>query len=200
MYYWRNLTEDEKIRVLEERRKRKLPWHSPPHLAFSGTVTFIITGTCFEHAPVIGKTPSRMAECERELLETCEKLGARIFAWCILPNHYHILVRTDNIKSLRKELGLFHGRTSRRWNLEDGRTGRKVWFNFFDRDIRSNRHFWASVNYIHHNPVKHGYVKKWHDWEFSSAKSYLDDIGLERAAFIWNEYPVLDYGKGWDDF
>lgn len=198
MYNWRTLTTEEKNKTLAERRGRKLPWHSPSHLEFEGFVTFIITAACYEHAHIIGENPNRMAECESGILEICENLEAKIYAWCILPNHYHILVRTDNIKQLRSELGKFHGRNSRKWNQEDNQQGRKIWFNFFDREMKSARHFWASLNYIHHNPIKHGYSEKWQDWIYSSANNYLDNFGKEKASFIWNEYPILDYGKDWD--
>jgi putative transposase len=198
MYYWRKLTDAEKTQVLNERKGHKLPWHSPPHLEFSGSVTFIITAACYEHVHLIGKNPQRIAECEAEILNIGKNLNAKIFAWCILPNHYHLLVRTDNIKQLRMELGKFHGRTARFWNQADKAPGRKVWFNFFDREMKSARHFWASLNYIHHNPVHHGYTDKWQDWIFSSAKVYLENFGREKASFIWKEYPILDYGKNWD--
>ena len=114
----------------------------------------------------------------------------------ILGNH--LLVRTDNIKQLRKEIGNLHGRTARFWNSADNAQGRQVWFNFFDRDMKSNGHFWASLNYIHHNPVHHGYTHKWQDWIFSSANNYLEKVGHERAAHIWRTFPILDYGKDWD--
>ncbi len=68
-----------------------------------------------------------------------------------------------------------------------------------DRAMRSDRHKWATLNYVHHNPVKHDYVEKWTDWPWSSADQYLDDIGKEAAAKVWKEYPILDCGKGWDD-
>ncbi len=63
----------------------------------------------------------------------------------------------------------------------------------------SERHLWASINYVHHNPVKHGYVTRWQDWPWSSAISFLADVGTERAKEIWREYPVKDYGKNWDE-
>ncbi|MGV3662973.1 MAG: hypothetical protein ACO1TE_22505 [Prosthecobacter sp.] len=55
------------------------------------------------------------------------------------------------------------------------------------------------MNYIHHNPVKHGYVQKWHEWPFGSAIQFLEKTGQEEAARIWKAYPVRDYGAGWDD-
>jgi putative transposase len=64
--------------------------------------------------------------------------------------------------------------------------------------MKSERHFWATLNYVHHNPVKHRYVKRWVDWPWSSAARYLEEVGREEAERIWSEYPVLDYGKQWD--
>jgi len=184
MYDWRKMSDEERAEALMIRKGRNLPWHSPPHLDYVGFVTFIITAACYEHTPVIGKSAERMAECEKDILEVCQNLAAQVFAWCILPNHYHILVRTDEIDALRKEIGSFHGRSARFWNKEDNAPGRKVWFNCFDREMKSSRHFWASVNYISHNAVKHGYVQKWQDWAFSSAHNYLEQL--------------LHYGKDWD--
>jgi len=57
----------------------------------------------------------------------------------------------------------------------------------------------ATMNYIHHNPVHHGYVSDWCDWPYSSAGRFLDEVGRSRAAELWRQYPVLDYGAGWDD-
>jgi putative transposase len=49
-------------------------------------------------------------------------------------------------------------------------------------------------------PVKHGYLKRWQDWPFSGAAAFLEGVGRERAAAVWRDYPILDFGKGWDDF
>lgn len=66
--------------------------------------------------------------------------------------------------------------------------------------MKSNRHFYASLNYVLHNPVHHGYCQQWQDWQWSNAKEYLKQIGREKAAEIWHEYPISNYGKKWDVF
>lgn len=198
MYNWRKFTEAQRKEALALRRGRKLPWHSPPHLDFEGTHQYLISATCYEHAFVIGKNPERMTECESEILKIFRETCLEVYAWCVLPNHYHALVKTDRIKELRGELGQFHGRSSFKWNGEDSKRGRKVWHNCFERAMKSERHFWASLNYVHNNPVHHGYVEHWQDWPWSSARDYLKQVGRERAKRIWQKYPVLDYGKKWD--
>jgi putative transposase len=198
MYNWRKVTEQERQHLLRVRRARKLPKHSLPHFDFDGSHCYLISAACYEHAPFIGRNPQRMTECECETLEIYGNFCLSLYAWCILPNHYHALVKTDQIKALRQALGQFHGQTSYRWNLEDNCRGRKVWYNCFERRIKSERHFWATLNYVHHNPVQHGYVARWQDWPWSSAREFLKRKGRERAIEIWEKYPVLDYGKKWD--
>lgn len=198
MYDYRQMTSEERERVMEYRRLRNLPLHSPPHWAMGFSGQYLVTAACFEHAPIIGESPERLTECEEQMLSACQQHASKIYTWCVLPNHYHVLVGSRRIKSLCRALGSFHGRSSFRWNGEDGQRGRKVWYRCFDREIRSERHFWATLNYIHHNPVHHGYVEKWQDWIWSSAAKFLESVGRERAAQIWKDYPILDYGKGWD--
>lgn len=139
-----------------------------------------------------------MTQCEADLLEICNKFSTAIYAWCILPNHYHVVVRTEQIEQLVKEIGLFHGRSSFQWNGEDNQRGRQVWYNCFERAIKSDRHFWATLNYVHNNPVHHGYVDRWQDWPWSSASRFLEEVGRDRVREIWKKYPILDYGKKWD--
>jgi putative transposase len=201
MYNWRKMSEEDRTEVLKVRMARKQPWHAPPHWKYEGLVRFIVTSACYEHQPIIGLHLERMYEFEHDLLATCNDFGATVYAWCVLPNHYHLLLQTDKIAEFQKDgLGKLHGRTSFRWNGEDQQRGRKIWYKSFERPMKSDRHFWASMNYIHNNPVHHGYVKKWQDWNFSSANNFLEKFGRVETTKLWNEYPILDYGKDWDSY
>ena len=140
-----------------------------------------------------------MQEFASQLLATFAENDAKAHAWCVLPNHYHVLAQSAELAVLLVALGRLNGRTSHQWNGEDDARGRKVWCGVVERTMRSDQHFWATLNYVHHNPVRHRYVEKWQDWPFSSAHDYLEATGAEQAALIWKKYPVLNYGDGWDD-
>ena len=198
MYEWRKMSAEEREEALALRRKKQVPWHSPPHQD-RGEGAYHLSATCYEHKPFIGVSPERMVECELRLLETVREKAQGLFAWCVLPNHYHLLVHTDDVLGLLAEIGEFHGRQSYQWNGEDNARGRSVWRNCVDRKIRSERHFWATTNYVHHNPVHHGYVQQWQDWPFGSARDFVERVGRDEAERIWRTYPILDYGKGWDE-
>lgn len=198
MYEWRKLGLAERKELLARRKARKQPWHSVPHGAgIEGS--YHLSAACYEHNPIIGHSPERMEEFERLLLESVSPDAAEIFAWCVLPNHYHLLIATDNSRDVLRAIGRFHGKQSFLWNGEDQKRGRKVWCGCVERAIRSERHFWATLNYIHHNPVRHGYVKRWQDWPYSSARNFLEQVGHKQVEIIWKQYPILDYGKGWDE-
>jgi putative transposase len=185
----------------EESLRRKLagrPPHSPPHYVDTHRL-LLVTATCYEHQPLIGRSETRMEWFAGELLAACATHGERLDAWVLLPNHYHLVVLTTAGGALLKELGKVHGRASFRWNGEDQTRGRKVWFNLLDRPITTDRYHRAAIQYVHHNPVKHGYAAKWSDWRWSSAMDYVAAIGREEAVRRWREIPLLNFGKGWDD-
>jgi putative transposase len=197
MYLWRKLNEKQREELLEFRRFNSRPWHSPQHCE-SQNGRYLFTAACYEHHPIIGLNPKRRADFSERLLKTLEGRCEEIHAWCVLPNHYHALALTRQLPELLADIGRLHGRTSFDWNGQDGRRGRKVWFNCAETAMKSDRLFWATLNYVHHNPVRHGYVKLWPDWPFSSGGAFLHRVGREQAAELWKEFPIRDYGKDWD--
>jgi putative transposase len=197
-YLWRQLTPKQRTDLLAWRKERGQPWHSPSHRPNFGRLRFLISAACYEHHHHIGRDPQRMEDFSRDLLAAIRTNGNQTLAWCILPNHYHALVETPDAKGLLHELGLLHGRTSYAWNGEEKARGQKVFFRTVERAMRSDRHYLATLNYVHHNPVRHGYVDLWTDWPWSSAAEYLAQTGVAEAKRIWKEYSIRDYGKDWD--
>jgi len=197
MYNWRNMTAEQQVEVLKHRHLYGYPAHSPPHFGSSEPHCYHLSAANYEHAVIAGTNPERLAEFATTLCATLSTSGT-LHAWCVLPNHYHALVETADLKQSVQSLGQMHGRTSRAWNREDNSRGRQCWHCCMDRQVRSEAHFFAVRNYIHHNPVKHGYAQKWEEWPFSSAKGFLDEVGREETMRIWERYPVLDMGEGWD--
>lgn len=198
MYRWRRLSDDERLVVGAERRQHARPPHSVPHVESDTTCYCMITAACFEHRHVIGKCPQRMSKFERDFVEVLNEHCNQIFAWTVLPNHYHCLVDAPGVDLLLKSLGKLHGRNSFFWNGEDDARGRQVWCNAAETAMKSEGHFYASLNYVLNNAVRHGYAQKWTDWPYCNAAEYLKTMGRDKALRIWNAYPLLDYGKDWD--
>jgi putative transposase len=199
-YVYRQLTPSEREEVLRQRKERGYPLHSPPH-PFREAGRYFITAAHFEHAPIMA-TPERRTEFESRLLQAMQEIEAELYGWVILSTHYHFSAGVATLDQISATLKRLHGATSREWNLADGETGkRRVWYKFRDRLIRNDAHFYQVLNYIHINPVKHGYVTDVYDWPWSSLHNYADSHEYGRAWLRekWKSYPPGDFGVGWDD-
>ncbi|HUV64492.1 MAG TPA: hypothetical protein VMW24_11385 [Sedimentisphaerales bacterium] len=160
----------------------------------------MISAACYEHRPIMG-VDTRRAEWERAVLDefglqSRERID--VCAWVVLPNHYHLIIEGD-LRVFARRIARLHNGKATQWNREDRVEGRKVWHRFSDRIIRTERHYYASLNYIHANPAKHAYAASATDWAWSSFSVYLEAVGRECLADWWRQYPVGDYGKGWDE-
>ncbi|MGD2177558.1 MAG: hypothetical protein PVG71_07020 [Anaerolineae bacterium] len=80
---------------------------------------------------------------------------------------------------MSEAIRLLHSRVATEINGRHDQRGRRVWYCFSDRLIRSDRHHWATVNYIHDNPVKHGYVDCMTAWPWSSIHNYVEEHGRD---------------------
>ena len=197
MYNSRKMNEQQRVDTLAYRNIQNLPLHSPPHFD-EGLKTYLITAAIYEHRNIIHDEKRRMEIQEDLIGKISEMENSDVHAWVIMQNHYHILVKTD-LFMLQKTISRIHNGFSTRWNREDGTPGRKVWYRFSDRHIRSDAHYWASVNYIHMNPVKHGYVIDPSDWKSSSFRIYQEKLGTEKMCSLSQTYPIDKMGVGWDD-
>lgn len=197
-YEYRKLTNKEREEVVRQRLQRGYPVHAPPH-PYRQEGRYLLTAVNYEHLKIMAPA-ERRTSFESQLLSAMQEAAVEVFAWIILPNHYHILVGVPSLDVMSPIFKQLHGATSREWNLADGMTGkRKVWFKFTDRAIRDDRHFYTALNYVHYNPVKHGYVDDAYEWPWSSLGNYSEAHGREWLRKTWREHPPGDFGKGWDD-
>ena len=196
MYSFRKLTAQQQKEVLEQRRICGIPLHQTPRLE-SLTGSYLITAANFEHQHIMD-SQARREEWENKILTLFDSNGEwQLLGWCILPNHYHLVTQVD-LEIFAAKIGRLHNGVSTQWNREDHRPGRQVWFRFAERGIRSERHLRVALNYVHFNAVKHGYVSDARQWPTCSVHEYLAQYGTEILKENWKEYPVRDFGKGWD--
>jgi len=199
LYTYRRMTQEEREEVLAQRKARGYPLHSPPH-PFRGSGQYLITAANYEHRHVMGDM-GRRTDFEARLLERLRGTGVETYAWVVLSNHYNALVGVEKLDDVSAALKNLHGATSREWNLVDGVAGkRQTWYHFSDRKIRGDEHFYRAINYIHYNPVKHGYTKSAYDWPWSSVHNYLAVRGRDWLREAWQNFRPDSMGDGWDDY
>jgi REP element-mobilizing transposase RayT len=107
--------------------------------------------------------------------------GYRLLAFCIMPNHVHLLVDTAGFASasatnrrgstvdypLTDLLRRIKGRSARYCNEALGRSGIFWHPESYDHVVRDPGELERIVEYIVNNPVKAGLVEKWRDWPYS---------------------------------
>ena len=198
MYEYSTLTAEQRRELVEERLSRGYPPHSPPH-PLRDHLLYMLTASCYRHACHM-ESRARRDQLLDELFEVFITRGTEIRAWVVLPNHYHLLAHVNDFDALGNCFRLVHARMSLHWNTADAAPGRKVWYRFTDRAIRSEAHYHTTLNYIHYNPVKHGWTQSPYDWTHSSVHWYLQHFGREWLRDLWTRHPVRNYGRGWDGF
>lgn len=109
----------------------------------------------------------------------------RLHAWCVMPNHVHVLFTPLEGHALSSIVHSWKSYTAKAINVVLGRDGR-LWFEeYFDRAIRDEEHFWAARVYIEENPVKAGLCLIPVDWPLSSAgafrKVWSDEMSYRSA-------------------
>ena len=148
-----------------------------------------VTFSCQRRLALLGRAQIR--DVFVEALEIARKRhGFELFAWVVMPEHVHLLMRpksgsllSDALRSLKTSVAK---RVLRRWLeldapvLEKIRTPRgelRFWQKGggFDRNVRDLEEFCREVRYIHRNPVERGLVGRPEDWRWSSVRWWLGD-------------------------
>jgi len=109
----------------------------------------------------------RMAAVAQDALKNFDNKRYRLLAWCIMPNHVHVLAEPKPGHLLSDVIHSWKSFTAHQAKRLLGRTGRFWMPDYFDRFIRSDKHFAAIVDYIRQNPVMAGLVETAEAWPWA---------------------------------
>jgi putative transposase len=112
-------------------------------------------------------------EAYRDLVAAaCAERGVGCLAWCLMPNHLHLILTPPDEDGLRGALAEAHRRYTRRVNLAQGWTGYLFQGRFASYPMDA-AHLMAAVRYVELNPVRAGLVGRAEDWRWSSARAHV---------------------------
>jgi len=119
---------------------------------------------------------------------------ADTFAYCLMPNHFHIAIRIKSLDKLCESLKLSQSLDSHNislllskqfsnlfssytqaFNKQNERRGGLFASRFKKKQIDNDVYFKRLIHYIHFNPVHHLFVNDLRDWKYSSFESYFSD-------------------------
>jgi putative transposase len=106
------------------------------------------------------------------LREGCSKAGTGIWAWCLMPNHVHLILVPQTPDGLRAALGEAHRRYTKFVNEREGWRGH-LWQGRFASFAMDEAWLVACARYVELNPVRAGLVERPEQWRWSSARAHL---------------------------
>ena len=155
--------------------------------------------------------------------QSSENFEISIYGWVVLDNHYHLLIgiwdkksnefhpnqrfvfnSSDHSAKVEKNYSKYklvefirkiHKDSARKLNMQDSEKGRIIWYQYWDRIIRTKKEFFGYLNYIHFNPIKHNKVKDFNnlaEYQYSSFIDFLKKYGFSWISDCYEKYSIAD--------
>ncbi|MEZ6242724.1 MAG: transposase [Phycisphaerales bacterium] len=145
-----------------------------------------LTFSCFHRLPLFENPRIRDAFADQLFLAR-SRLGFKLLAWVVMPEHVHVLVLPDPprvtvsavLMAVKRPLS---AKVLERWReldapilerVRDGSGRERFWQagGGYDRNVFSAEEVFEKIRYIHENPVRRGLVGREEEWEWSSARA-----------------------------
>jgi putative transposase len=129
----------------------------------------------------------------KKLITRCIEESVRIWAWCLMINHIHLIAVPKHQHSLSQAMKHIHGEYAEYFNARYSKSGH-LWQDRFDAVVMDERHLWNGVRYVERNPVRAGIVKRAEDYPWSSAAAHC---GLRTDRILSDDLPLLEVVPDW---
>ena len=106
------------------------------------------------------------------MAEWCGRCGVAVWAYCLMPNHVHLIAVPESADGLRRAVGEAHRRYTRRVNFRQGWRGH-LWQGRFASFVLDEPYLLACARYVERNPVRAGLCRRAQDYPWSSAATHL---------------------------
>ncbi len=108
------------------------------------------------------------------LYELNNQHNIQIIAYCVMNNHTHILIKSENIDEMSKFMKRVNVKFSRYYNKKHNRVGYVFRDRFKSQGIYSEKHMYNCIRYIYENPVKAGICKSPDEYPYSNYNKKID--------------------------
>jgi putative transposase len=122
--------------------------------------------------------------------ESLKKIPTSVFAYCLMPNHFHFLLKQNSNVPLYKIFNIVLSSYVQKYNIKYKRKGSIFGNPLQSKLIMNNKQLIALCLYIHLNPVKAGLVNNPREWEFSN---YREWIGVRHGTLFDNAIPKNNF-------
>jgi putative transposase len=129
------------------------------------------------------------------LAEWCRRFKVEVWAYCLMPNHVHMIAVPEIEGGLRSAIGEAHRRYTRMVNFREGWRGH-LWQGRFASFPMDERYRLSAIRYIELNPVRARLVEDPCDWHWSSAEAHLKGEGDTLVTIS----PLSEMISNWQEF
>ena len=129
------------------------------------------------------------------MAQWCRRQRVSIWAYCLMPNHVHLVAVPETAEGLARAIGQAHRQHALMVNAREGWSGH-LWQERFASFVMDESYLLAAVRYVELNPVRAGLTSFAEDYPWSSARAHLhleDDI-------LVNTAPMLERVNDWQGF
>ncbi len=135
----------------------------------SGGVIYHVTNRAVGRMKLFKKEGDYLA-FEKVLEETYERTAIRILAYCVMPNHWHLLLwprKNGELSEVMRWLTVTH---TQRWHshFHTAGTGPIYQGRFKSFPVQSDEHFLTVARYVERNALRAGLTERAQDWRWSS--------------------------------
>ena len=163
-------------------RKRRIEWENSLHHVMArgidGRAVFDLT--------------SERANLVKRFAYLVPELDISVYAWVIMPNHFHLLLRTPKQGNISKFMHRLLTGYAVVYNNETERNGHVFQGRYKSILVQEDEYFLKLVRYIHLNPLKAGIVRIPEELDSYIWSGHLDIIGMRNTSWMDSGY-VLDY-------
>lgn len=134
-------------------------------------------------------------DCEKflwTLKDTKKKSGYKLFAYCLMGNHIHLLIKEEKepLEQIFKRIG---GKFVYWYNIKYQRTGHLFQDRFKSEPVEDDAYLLTAIRYIHQNPIKAKLCENIEDYRFSSYREYTDRKWIVDTDFILDIMPLDEF-------
>lgn len=118
-------------------------------------------------------SPQDYIAAQQLLFEVTAETGMRLLAYCIMPNHWHLILWPRNSTEMSRFLQLFTGTHAQRWRAFHSSIGCGAVYQgrYKAFPIQTGVYFLNACRYVERNPVRAKLVRRAQDWQWSSCWS-----------------------------
>lgn len=127
---------------------------------------------------------------EKTLKEAREKFDMRILAYCVMPNHWHLILYPKKDGDLQKFMGWLSMAHTQRWHSEHNTTGSGHLYQGRYKSflVQKNRYLLQLFRYVERNALRAKLVKRAEDWKWTSL--YRREKGGEEQKKLLAKWPI----------